>query len=58
MYAFLQRLILHAINYTVVTYEYFSIQSWDKNHYTQDELAILMMHEFCRMAQNFDGGKF
>ena len=49
------RLILHAFNYTVVTYGYFSLRRWDKNHCTQDELAILMMHKFLKQARVAEG---
>ena len=51
LYAFLRRLILHVFNYTVVTYEYFNLRSWDKEHCTQDELAILMMHKFLQKSK-------
>ena len=44
MHAFLQPLILHTFNYTVVTYQYFSLHSWDKDHSPQIELAILDLY--------------
>ena len=40
MYAFLWQLILHIFNYTIITYGYFNIQSWDKNHATQYEMVV------------------
>ena len=46
LYTFLRRLKLHAFNYTAVTYAYFSLRSWDTDHCTQDETAILMMYRF------------
>ena len=39
LYAFLKRLILHAFNYMVLTYGYFSLQSWGNDHSSQNELA-------------------
>ena len=47
LYAFLRRLILHVFNYTIITYRYFNIQSWDKDHSTQHEMAIPIMFECC-----------
>ena len=44
-YVFLRRLILHTFNYMVVTYGYFSLWSWDKDHCTQNELAIVIMYK-------------
>ena len=46
LYAFLRRLILHALNYTIITYGYFNIRSWDKDHSTQHEMAILIIYRF------------
>ena len=46
LYAFLQRLILHNINYTIITYGYVNIRSWDKHHSTQYEMAILIIYRF------------
>ena len=40
LYAFLWRLILHVINYTIITYGYFNIQSRDKDHSIQYEMAF------------------
>ena len=48
LYAFLRRLMLHAFNYTIITYGYFNIRSWDKNHSTQHEMAILIIYRFLR----------
>ena len=31
------QLKLHTFDYTVITYEQFSSQSWNKQHYTQDD---------------------
>ena len=39
------------INHTVVTYEYFSLQRWDKDHCIQSELAILMMCRFLQIGK-------
>ena len=44
LYTFLRRLILAPC--TVVTYGYFSLWNWDKDHCNQNELAILMMWKF------------
>ena len=33
--------MLHAFNYTSITYGYFNIRSWDKDQSTQHEMAIL-----------------
>ena len=51
LYAFLQRLILHAFNYTVVTYEYFSLRSSDKNHCSHNEIPIPVMYKFLRKGK-------
>ena len=40
MYVFLRRLKLHAFNYAIITYGYFNIWGWDKDHSTQNETAI------------------
>ena len=40
------RLMLHAFNYTIITYEYFDIWSWDKDDSTQHEMAIIMIYRF------------
>ena len=40
LYAFLWQLNLHVFYYMVITYDYFNIWSWDKNHSTQHEMAI------------------
>ena len=37
-------LILHVFNYMIMTY--FNIQSWDKDHSTQHEMAIPIMYRF------------
>ena len=37
-------LILHILNYMIITY--FNIQSWDKDHSTQHEMAIPLMYRF------------
>ena len=30
----------------IITYEYFSLQSWNKNHHAQDELANPLIYNF------------
>ena len=44
----LRRLVLHVFNYTIITYGYFNIRSWDKDHSTQYETAILIVYRFLR----------
>ena len=51
LYAILQRLILHAFNYTAVTYGCFSLRSLDKNQCPQNELAIPMMYKFLQKGK-------
>ena len=38
-YAFLRRLKLHAFHYTTITFGYFNLRGWDKDHSTQNEMA-------------------
>ena len=38
--------MLHKFNYTIITYGYFNIWSWDKNHSTLHEMAILIIYRF------------
>ena len=38
--------MLHVCNYTITTYRHFNIQSWDKHHSTQHEMAIPIIHRF------------
>ena len=52
LYAFLWQLMLHAFNYTIITYAYFNIQSWDKDHSTQHDMAILIIYRF---LQKYNG---
>ena len=40
LYVFLRRLKLHAFNYTIISYGYFNIRRWDKDHSTHNETAI------------------
>ena len=40
------QLILHVLNYTIITYRYCKIPRWDKNHSTQYEMAILILYRF------------
>ena len=35
----------------IITYGYFSLLSWDKNHCPQNELAILMICKFLRKGK-------
>ena len=30
---------MHAFNYTIITYGYFNLQSWNKDHRVQNKLA-------------------
>ena len=46
LYAFLWQLKLQLFNYTIITYGYFYIRRWDKDHSTQNEMAIPIIHEF------------
>ena len=46
LYAFLRRLILHVFNYTTITYGLSNIRSWDKDHSTQYDTAILIIYRF------------
>ena len=46
LYAFVRWLLLHVFDHMVTTYGYFNIQSWDKNHSTQHEMAILIMYRY------------
>ena len=47
LYAFLRRLKLQAFNYTIITYGYFNIREWDKDHSTQNETVIPNVYKFC-----------
>ena len=47
LYAFLQQLKLHAFNYAIITYGYFDIRGWDKDHSTQNETAIPNIYKVC-----------
>ena len=38
--------MLHAFNYTNITYGYFIIRSWDKDQSTQNEMVILIIYRF------------
>ena len=42
---------IHTFNYMVVTYGYFSLRSYDKDHCTKDELVILMIHKFLQISK-------
>ena len=44
--AFLRQLILCVFYYTIITYGYFYVGSWDKDHSTQHEMAISIMYRF------------
>ena len=46
LYVFLGRLMLHTFDYTIITYGYFNIRSWDKDHSTQHEMATLIIAGF------------
>ena len=46
LHAILWRLILHVFNYTIITCRNFNLQSWDKYHSTQYEMAILIIYSF------------
>ena len=48
LYAFVRRLKLHEFNYTVITYGYFGLRSWDKDHSAQHEPANPMIYKFPR----------
>ena len=39
------------INYTIITCEHFSVQSWDKHHCTQDKLGNPLLHSFMPKIQ-------
>ena len=44
--------MLHAFNYMVVTYGYFNLQSWDKDHCLQNE------HQSTKMTQKYLNSSF
>ena len=46
MYVFVRQLKLHEFNYTVITYGYFGIQSWDKDHSAQHQPANPMIYKY------------
>ena len=37
---------MHAFNYTIITYGYFSLRSWNKDHCVQDKLANPFIYNF------------
>ena len=43
-----QNKIIHAFNFMVGTFGYFTSRSWDKDYCTQNELVVLMMCKFCQ----------
>ena len=52
LYEFLRWLMLHKFNYTIVTYGYFNIRNWNKDHSTQHEMEILIT---CRLFSKYNG---
>ena len=52
LYTFLRRLTLQVFNYTIITYRYFNIRSWDKDYSTQHEMVILITYKFLQRNKN------
>ena len=51
LYAFPTVIKLHVFDYMIITYGYFNIWSWNKDHATQHEMAIPIIYRYIQNTQ-------